>query len=257
MRDKLLDFVLALDAATSDEAVERDWGRAFLSPSLPTVWDASGIVIERVGMNATEVLAAADEALASFAHRTIVIRDEEEGARLAREAETAPGWEVEIDLFMTWQEDSGRFPACEVRETTLGECESLRRELIRTNLPPDSGDVGETTEQLLEMNRRYAAAGDRWFVAPLEQPVSACRLLAGGDVGQIEDVGTLPSGRGRGLAQAVVLTALAASRAAGHRTTFLVADAGDWPRLMYEKLGFAPAGAVHVLRRAPTVGITA
>jgi GNAT superfamily N-acetyltransferase len=116
-------------------------------------------------------------------------------------------------------------------------------------------DAEETTEQLLEMNRRYAlAAGDRWFVAPPEEPTSACCLLAGEAVGQIEDVGTLASARGHGLARAVTLAALPAAREAGHDVTFLVADADDWPRLMYERLGFEPCGVVHVFRRAPTSG---
>ena len=43
--------------------------------------------------------------------------------------------------------------------------------------------------------------------------------------------------------------AVAASQEAGHRVTFLGADADDWPRLMYEKLGFETCGTMHVLRR--------
>jgi len=255
MRDQLLDFELTLDVATSDEVVAHEWGRAFLTPTLPMVWDASGIVIERAGMSAADVLAAADDALADFEFRTIVIRDEDEGARLAREIEREPGCEVETDLFMVWRGGEVEPPGREVRETTLGRCEGLRRALIRGEFPAEMADVEATTEQLFEMNRRYAlAAGDRWFVAPPEDPASACCLFAGEAIGQIEDVGTLASARGQGLARAVTLAALAASRETGHDVTFLVADADDWPRLMYERLGFEPCGVVHVFRRAPTSG---
>jgi ribosomal protein S18 acetylase RimI-like enzyme len=258
MRDRLLEFELELDVATSEKVVDYDWGRAFLSPALPLVWDANWLLIEQPEMTVGEVIAAGEESLAAFGHRTIAVRDEAEGARLGREIAGAPDWNVETTLYMTWQEESGREAGAEVREVSLEDCEDLRRELIRLEFPPEMANVEETTEQLLEMNRRYAsAAGDRWFVAPPQQPAAACCLFAGGGIGQIEDVGTLPSARGRGLAQAVTLNALAASREAGHEVTFLLADADDWPRLMYEKLGFRTCGRMHVLRRTPTDGITA
>ncbi len=55
---------------------------------------------------------------------------------------------------------------------------------------------------------------------------------------QIEDVVTAPAHRGRGHGTAVVLTALAAARAAGADFVFLVADADDWPKNWYARLGF-------------------
>lgn len=257
MRDQLLEFELELDVATSEKVVDHDWGRAFLSPGLPLVWDANWSLIERPGMTAEEVIAAADASLAAYGHRTVAIRDEAEGARLAGEIAAAPGWETEVTLYMPWQQESGRDLGSPVRETPLADREDLRRELIRSEFPPGTANVEETTEQLLEMNRRYGeAAGDRWFSTPPEQPASICCLLSRGDIGQIENVGTLASGRGRGYAQAVVLSALTASREAGHRVTFLIAEAEDWPRLMYEKLGFQTCGRMHVLRKTPTAGIT-
>lgn len=250
MRDELLEFELALDLEVSDEVVARDWGRAFLCPTLPLVWDLNWILIERAGMTAEEVIAAADEALGPFDHRTVAIRGEAEGTRLAAEFEDVPGWEVESTIYMVWRGEANRSPQGEVRQTRLADCEDLRRELIRNGLPPESAKPAETTEQLLEMDRRFAAAsGDRWFVAPAQEPASACCLLAGGGIGQVEEVGTLPAARGRGLAQAAILAAVAASQEAGHRATFLGADADDWPRLMYEKLGFETCGTMHVLRR--------
>jgi GNAT superfamily N-acetyltransferase len=257
MRDRLLKFELELAVATSEKVVDHDWGRAFLSPSLPLVWDASWILIERPGMTAEEVIAAADASLAAYGHRTVAIRDEAEGARLAAEIAAASGWEAETNLYMPWQQESGRDPGSPVRETPLADRESLRRELIRSEFPPGTPEVEETTEQLLEMSRRYSkAAGDHWFSTPPEQPASICCLMSRGEIGQIESVGTLASARGRGYAQAAVLGALTASREAGHEVTFLVAEAEDWPRLMYEKLGFRTCGRMHVLRKTPPPGIT-
>jgi GNAT superfamily N-acetyltransferase len=259
MRDRLLDFELELDERANEEVVAYDWGRAFLSPSLPLAWDANWALIERAGMTAAEVIAAADESLAAYEHRAIAIGDETEGTKLAPEIAAIPGWEAEENLYMLWRGDGGGLRSnSDVLETPLSGCEDLRRELIRGELPADLDKLEETTDQLLEMGRRCGgASGDRWFVAPPEQPASACCLLSGDGIGQVEDVGTLASARRQGLAKAAIQGALAASREAGHEHTFIVADADDWPRLLYEKLGFEPCGVLHVLRRAPTAGTTA
>jgi ribosomal protein S18 acetylase RimI-like enzyme len=257
MRDRLLDFELELDERATEEVVEHAWGRAFLSPSLPLAWDANWALIERAGMTAAEVVAAADESLAACEHRAIAIADEAEGARLAPEIAARSGWEAEENLYMILRNPGAEAPG-EARETPLSGCENLRRELIRGELSPDSDDLEATVDQLLEMGRRSGeAGGDRWFVAPPAEPAAACCLLSGGEIGQVEDVGTLAEARGQGLAQAVIRGAIAASREAGHRHTFIVADADDWPRLLYEKLGFEARGVLHVLRKGPTAGTTA
>jgi GNAT superfamily N-acetyltransferase len=250
MRDELLEFELSLDLEISDEVVSHDWGRAFLCPTLPLVWDLNWILIEREGMAAAEVLAAAEEVMAGLDHRTVAIRGEADGKRLAKEFANFPDWEVETTIYMLWSGETGRRATSRARETPFAGCEELRRELIYAGLPDESVDREATSEQLLEMDRRFAAAsGDRWFVAPSEKPASACCLLSGNDIGQVEEVGTLAAARGRGYAQATTLAAIAASQEAGHRATFLSADADDWPRLMYEKLGFETGGTMHVLRR--------
>jgi ribosomal protein S18 acetylase RimI-like enzyme len=257
MRDRLLEFELALDRRANEEVVEYGWGTAFLSPALPLAWDANWVLIERSGMSAGEVVAAADESLSAYAHRAVAIREEAEGERLAPEIEAIPGWEVERNLYMLLR-DPAIGESGDAVETPLSGCEELRRELIRGEFPADTEDLEETVDQLLEMGRRTGeAGGDRWFVAPPAEPAAACCLFSDGEIGQVEDVGTLVSARGRGLARAVIRAAIAASREAGHRHTFIVADADDWPRLFYEKLGFEACGVLHVFRRAPTAGTTA
>jgi ribosomal protein S18 acetylase RimI-like enzyme len=258
MRDQLLEFELALDRRANEEVVEYGWGTAFLSPALPLAWDANWVLVERSGMSADEVVAAADESLSTCAHRAVAIRDEAEGERLAPEIEALPGWEVERNLYMVLRGGGRTEASGDALETPLAGCEGLRRELIHGEFPADAEDLEETVDQLLEMGRRTGeAGGDRWFVAPPAEPAAACCLLSDGEIGQVEDVGTLVSARGRGLARAVIRAAIAASREAGHRHTFIVADADDWPRLLYEKLGFEACGVLHVFRKAPTAGTTA
>lgn len=254
IRRRLLDFEIGLSRRTCDEVREEDWGVALLTPSLPQVWDASWLAIERAGLAVEELVALGDRVLggAGFEHRTLLLCDTADGPRLRPEFEALPGWEVERVLYMTWREDTGREPAATVGEVPFAAAMPLRRELVRESMPPGVERLKETAEQLLERNRRAGAvAGDRWFLSPAGEPASACCLLAGEGVAQVEDVGTLERARERGLAQAVVLAALAEARALAPELIFIAADAADWPQLMYAKLGFEMVGEVHILRRQP------
>ena len=51
-----------------------------------------------------------------------------------------------------------------------------------------------------------------------------------------------PSTAARGYATAVILRAIEQARAAGADFVFLVADAEDWPKELYRKLGFDDLG---------------
>lgn len=241
-------------AAVCDAERAEAWGRVHLTPSLPLVWDASLIELRAAGLGVGEVVALADAALgaAGLAHRTVVVADEAEGRRLAAELTAAPGWEAERTLYMAWREGDERRAPAAAREAPLSEIATLRGELIESWLRAGEPH-GETVAQLLERDRRLGEfGGDRWFVAPDgDDPAAACRLLRDAGVAQVEDVGTLPRARGRGLAQAVVLAAIAAARRAGDETIVIAADADDWPRQLYAKLGFAPVGEATVLRRLP------
>jgi GNAT superfamily N-acetyltransferase len=276
-RDELLAFELALDEQVCDEVRRESWGRLFLTPSTPLIWDANWVGIEATGLSLADVLAIADEALGGegFAHRTACALDQADGRRLGEELEADParwpGWQVERTRYMLWRDgdpphgepSSQKSPPsdekCELtgrvgaREVRLAEIEGLRRRLITEELPAEGEDPEATVDQLFELDRRYGGAGgDRWFAAPAKgEPLSCCRLLRDGRIGQIEDVGTRADARGRGHAKAVVLTALAASRAAGDGPIFLTADAADWPQLLYARLGFEAVGDLTILRRRP------
>jgi GNAT superfamily N-acetyltransferase len=256
-RDALVAFEVALDARVCDEVQRESWGRLFLSPSTPLVWDANWCAIEAPGPSLAEAVAIGDEELggAGFAHRTVCPLGEAEGARLGAELEADaaswPGWEVERTRYMLWR--GGEVDASpETRESPMAEIEGLRQALIAEEMPAGTTDLEATVDQLYEIDRRYGeAAGDRWFVAPAEDPASCCRLLRRSGIAQVEDVGTRRDSRGRGHAKAIVLAAVAAAQAAGDEAIFLTADAADWPQLMYAKLGFEEVGNLTVLRRRP------
>lgn len=256
----MLAFELRLDEQVCDEVRREDWGRLFLTPSAPLIWDANWCAIERIGLELEEAVAIADEALggAGFSHRTIVPTDEAEGRRLAAALEAGaadwPGWEVERVRYMVWR--GAEEEPFEAREVPLAEIRELRRAItIEEGIPEAMPEPEETAEQLLELDRRYGeAGGDLWFVAPASgEPLSCCRLLRDGSgIAQVEDVGTREAARDRGYAKAIVRAAIAAARAAGDATIFLTADAADWPQLLYGKLGFETVGEITILRRRST-----
>jgi hypothetical protein len=245
-RDELLAFELGLDERVADEVHRLPWGRLFLTPSAPLIWDSNWVAIEQVGLSVDQLVAIADDALGGegFGHRTIGLLDQADGRRV-REA-------VEQTRYMVWR--GGRVEVrSRAREMRLGEIEGLRKALIGESMPADGGGA-VAVDQLHELDRRYGeAAGDRWFVAPAEgEPMSACRLLRdGGGIGQVEEVGTLIAARERGYAKATVLAAIAAAQAVGDATIFLTAEAADWPQLFYARLGFETVGEITVLRRRP------
>ena len=61
-------------------------------------------------------------------------------------------------------------------------------------------------------------------------------------VGQVEDVSTSASHRGRGLARAVVSAAARASHEIGNELTFVIADDGETTPELYLKPAFEPIG---------------
>jgi N-acetylglutamate synthase-like GNAT family acetyltransferase len=82
------------------------------------------------------------------------------------------------------------------------------------------------------------------------------RVAAGTDLyldppdAQVEDVSTEPELLKRGHGTAVVAGAIAAAREAGAEFVFLVADADDWPKEWYARLGFEPVGRYVKVRAA-------
>ncbi|MFN8161755.1 MAG: GNAT family N-acetyltransferase [Solirubrobacterales bacterium] len=254
MIERILDFEVALERVACERVSEHPWGESFLCPSIPLIWDASWVLITDPELGAAQIAEIADQVIggAGMEHRTVLVRDLVVAWAPVPEFE-ALGWDVERGATMRWRGVPDREPEVGVTEVGEDEIVGLRRELIAATLPPGGYDAGETIDQLLEWDRMLArAGGDRWFVARHEgEPAACCRLLAAGGVGQVEDVGTLPRARERGLGRAITLAAARASAADGNEITYLGARADDWPRLMYEKLGFELIAEEVTFRRRP------
>jgi GNAT superfamily N-acetyltransferase len=229
------------------------YGTALLYEELPRVWSLNYLLVERDLDEATaEALAAeADELLggAGLRHRKVEVLDEAAGERLAGEFQ-ALGWHVECDLVQPHRRPADR-------EVDISFVEEVDTEMLAPvwaeAMRKDFGSDDDVIRQLTEHKEVLAADGARFFAARVDGVLASyCDLYSDGRTAQIEAVQTLERFRNKGLARAVVSGALAASKAESHDLTFLLADQADWPKQLYEKLGFDVVGSVYefTLRRA-------
>jgi ribosomal protein S18 acetylase RimI-like enzyme len=105
----------------------------------------------------------------------------------------------------------------------------------------------ELAEELLDskllLGRR---AETRFFGVEVDGEIVAWTdLYVAQGVGQIEDVATVREHRERGYATALVLRAAEEGRRAGADLIFLVADDEDWPKVLYQRLGFDIVGRLY------------
>jgi GNAT superfamily N-acetyltransferase len=240
-RERILAFERDLLRRTTSRTEPFRWGTAYLDERFPLRWDSNLLwadaPLEAVG--ADDLASEADRILggAGLPHRNIVLDDAAAGVRLASRF-LALGYGWDRLLTMVHRREPTRGADLPVEEVDVEDYVRIVADAIR---PEPYATSEEVVRQLAEHRRVLAEAGARYFVARAEgAPASRCELYTGGGVAQVEDVGTLESYRGRGLASAVVLRAVEEARAAGCDLVFLIADEEDWPRHLYRKLGFEP-----------------
>lgn len=246
---RLKDFLRARDEAAVEEVRRMRHGVALLTPSLPLVWALNQLRVDDPNAHPGEVIAEAEEALAGYPHRRLLVLDAELGERLAGVL-TRHGWNAAQHVLMVRRREPDRVPApgsaAEVdRATGAATLRAFRRE-------QPYGWQDEAVRQLAAMDERYGrACGGRDFGAPPGGPVCACRLYAGGGLAQIDEVGTLRAHRGLGHARATVHAAAEAGLADGNEIVFLEAEAHDWPQDLYRRLGFDEVGRLYQFLKPP------
>jgi ribosomal protein S18 acetylase RimI-like enzyme len=240
--ERALAFQRELERRLTELAIRATHGTAYLTPSLPRVYDLNGFAVDRgVDASAEELIAEADLILGSrgLAHRKITIEDEL-GPRFAPDFREA-GWQVAEHLVMPHVRPAPALDLARVEEVDAGELVPVWTAGMRR----DELDA-DTVDQLVRAQlARCDATRVRYFATRVDgRPASYCELFSDGATGQIESVMTEPELRGRGLGKLVVAGALAASQCV-HDFTFLVADGNDWPQELYRKLGFETAGTTY------------
>ncbi|MEV6030943.1 GNAT family N-acetyltransferase [Nonomuraea sp. NPDC052116] len=195
---------------------------------------------------AERLLRAADEVLAEREHRLVCVDDDRLGTALAP-AFLAAGYEHETNLIMAFRGATPPGSAVAERLSPAELLPVLRRDWRHT-LPQAPDEVIDGLARRVEDRLRGADAVSFWGVrAPDGEIAARADLYEHGGVAQIESVFTGADHRGKGHAR-TLMTALLA-RAAEAELVFLVADAADWPKDFYAKLGFEELGRTHAFLR--------
>lgn len=226
------------------QTVESPFGVGVLEPSLPRRHDSNYLLADRLplGAGAQELADEAERILgdAGRAHRAVMCFDADLGGKLEPQFREL-GWTVRRHIWMAQLRQPDRNPDLSaVQEVDEADLRPGRTHEI-TSYPWGSEEVAK---QLLDakilLGRR---ATTRFFGVPVDgEIVSWADLYVAQGVGQVEDVATLEEHRGKGYATAVVLRAVEEARAEGADLVFLVADGDDWPKELYNKLGFDTVG---------------
>lgn len=236
----------AAKRAFSPEVVEHEYGWAGIDPEIPLIWDANFLAIEDPTATAERVIEIGHEILGSrgLEHRKVLVThtDAKAGEELVERLKALePLWETSAEVYMQHLGEPDRAAEIEGREVT-GEEVLEGREEIATEAAGEN-HTEESMRQILRFEDTALEVLDGVWFAAGEPPDGFCQLLLHPDrVGQVENVGTMKRSRGKGLASAAIAAAIAASRKRGDDLLYIVADAGDWPQHLYERLGFIASG---------------
>ena len=245
--ERIEAFCRWMEDATCTRREPWRFGTALFNDDYPGRYDSNFLRVERPlgSASAAEIAADADRLYEAFGHREVVVPDDVDGERLAAGFGEL-GWQVDHLLYMVRRRTPDRPGEVEVRDAPVDDALVFRREVWRRA-------NGEASVPIAEFVRVLAdRAGGRFFLADRDgTAVAGCELYLHDGVAQIEDVNTLEEARGLGLARAVVLAAADDARGRGADLVFLIADAADWPKELYVKLGFDPIGAFWQFTRVP------
>jgi ribosomal protein S18 acetylase RimI-like enzyme len=241
--------------AAVGRTVTAAWGQAFLAPEIDRCYDRNLLwaVDDAAGLTAAQLDAQADRLFGGHGmpHRRLLVEPQAD-ARL-RDGLVALGYDAGRHLF---QVHGGAAPdvvaGVSVEEVSVEAVLEAADRHLRTDPDTPYGRDARTRRHLLEHHRTYgpvAGAERRFAVVDDGAVVAWARLWTRGDEAQVEDVVCLADHRGRGYGRAVVVAATRAALAADPELLFIVADAEDWPKGLYERLGYETAGGLGVYLR--------
>ncbi len=242
--DRALDFIVRADMFGSRH-VPFELGTAVFEPRLPLRHDSNYLFIGPLPPNvgAREIAAHAEalQGAAGLSHRSLLFRRSSDGDRLAPELH-ALGWtKFEGVVMRLKQPVELEAPASSCFGAEAVDFEQLRavREQQILTYPWATAEVARQ----LAGARQFSPVPVRHFtVRQAGIPVAWVDLILEGDTAQVEELATVAAARGRGHARTLMRHAIAQARASGAEFVFLCADAVDWPRHFYSRLGFESIG---------------
>lgn len=226
-------------------------GSAFSNEDFPRRWDSNYLWAQRplAGASPNRLAREADRLLDGLDHRQIRVDDDDDGTSIAMGLGKL-GYAGDRLVVMAHRREPDRAAAGGVEEVGFSDIRPLH---VAVNLVGHGGAIAADAETLADFHRVIEDAVDtRFYVARVgREVVAGCELYLHDGVAQVEDVNTLEPFRGRGLASAVVLRAVEEARGSGAELVFLHADANDWPKHLYARLGFDPIGHMWSFVRTP------
>jgi ribosomal protein S18 acetylase RimI-like enzyme len=233
-----------LDLRRAGSVVEVPGGAAVLHPEFPGAYDHNKLSLVEPA-EAQAIAAAADEVLggAGAAHRLVELR------HLGHADGLIPlGYSRSDVLVMTW---AGGVPAATRPVAVLPLEERVAAAAASWQEEQPDGDP-DVWRQLGARIATVTSAAEATFLGIRDadgRVVARTDVYVHDGVAQVEEVLTDPAHRGRGFASALVLEGVRRAHGAGADHVFLVADVDDWPRRLYEKLGFRDAAVLATYRR--------
>ncbi len=222
----------ALFERAADRVVTLPFGRARSWDGEPRHRDLNAVRV--IGPPPPDLIARVHEAQADRPQRFVELE--------GRGHPPPPGWAADVIAHLRF---AGAPPeaAPDVQEVGRPALRGLRRQWLLEELPQAADVVAAGDERI------FTATPTRGFAVVEDgRPVSMALVVDDGPVQMVEDVYTAPSHRGRGLASAVVRTAVRAALDAGADLVHLPTDDGGPALRLYERLGFeACAHTTHWL----------
>jgi ribosomal protein S18 acetylase RimI-like enzyme len=227
---------------------------ALTTPALPRVWELN-LVLAPPAYGAERLIDVTDglQAAAGLAHRKLRF-DDVASAEPLRAAAAVRGWTLDRELVMV--RERGADPprhAGRVEELDRDALAAAEDEFLAAE---PAGDDPEVRRQLIAQHDRWARSArtaSRLGIVEDGRVAAWCRTYDDGNLFELDAVGVLPELRGRGLGRELVAGAVAS--APPGRVPFLLADADDWPRHLYERLGFTAVGERLGATRSPRSGV--
>ena len=241
---------------TRSEVRATTWGAIHRTPRYPLVFMGNLAWIQRLPEGGVEeVLAALDEDLkgTDVPFRHLVFEDPQEA--FDRQAALATrGFRPEASLAMARL----GMPVCitnpevELREVGHGASEEDRRR-ITSVIHAEAGLGRDESRQVVALeHERAEAVGMRDYVAYLGSvPAGTVSLWCRGTFALIENVGTLPEHRMKGVGRTMIFLAGKLAWDDRREWTLLFTDLRTGPTILYRTLGFQPVGEIRGFLRLP------
>jgi GNAT superfamily N-acetyltransferase len=212
------------------------------TPSLPLVWVLNQVRVAGA-VEFDDAVALTERHQPDLPYRQLMVESDQTGARM-EDLFRAARWRVDCEVTMVLASGPDRKVDTNLVDEPAAEAvlELLRRWNAEGHgHTPTAAEQDQLTDYWL---REFRAREARLLGARGRDGALAAvtMLYSDGATAQVENVYTVPEERGRGFGRALVSRAIELGVEGDHELTFIVADEFDWPKGLYARLGFEPAG---------------